>query len=470
MNASWLDEMVAWADATFKGSELPDRRLRRRLVRYAAKQAQMPEASTAKACEGSKAEREGAYRFLENERVSASGIDEGPYRACAATCRGRARLLAIQDSTSVQVHQNALAELLEEQGGPKGFMAHTLMMVCGETGMPLGIADQQRWVRSKERPGKSTRRQRDYEDKESFKWQQSLERARLRVEAEQMISVCDREADIYEFLSYHVVHGVDFVIRASWNRRTTDEVGYVLDVARQAPVVGNRTIRVEQRGGQRARNGQPKREARRRREVPTQLQAARVVVRPPKHRADQAAIEINVVRVAEVEPPDGSEALEWVLLTSLPIDMEASVKQVVQDYERRWLIEQFHKCWKTGCRLETRPFHSTEALERMLAIMAPVGLRILQVQCAAAQPELSEQPAPLDDDEWRCLWVSTSKDPLPRERPSAQWAYSALAKLGGFYDSKGTGRAGWQTLWGGWLRLQERLLGWHAAQRARAKI
>ena len=466
----WLESTTVWAEQVFGGSRLGDRRRDRRLVRYAGAQAQDPQASTAKACEGSKAEREGAYRLLENRRVQPKDIDEGPYAHCAAACADKPRLLAIQDTTSVKVQHQPLADELREAGSPTGFVVHTLMMVDGESGMPLGIADQQRWVRDRARSGKATRKQREYRTKESVKWEESLKAAANRLPSGlPLISVCDREADIYEFLSYHLEQGLDFVVRASWNRRLANELGHVFEAASQAPVVAHRTIRVEQRGGQaaRPRSGQAARPARPRRDVETQLQATAIRLRRPQNRDSTLPKELalNVVRVAEIAPAD-TTPLEWVLLTTLPIANADDVEQVVRDYEHRWLIEQFHKCWKTGCRVEARPLQTLEAVERMLAVTASIGIRILQLQVAATQPDTETQPTSLDDDEWRCLWLSTEKGPLPKHKPSAQWAYRAVAKLGGWYDSKRTGRAGWQTLWDGWTKLQIRLQGWRAAQRA----
>jgi len=50
--------------------------------------------------------------------------------------------------------------------------------------------------------------------------------------------------------------------------------------------------------------------------------------------------------------------------------------------------------------------------------------------------------------------------------PSARWAFLALARLGGFTDTKRTGRPGWATIWHGWFRLQERVEGYRLAKAA----
>lgn len=68
-------------------------------------------------------------------------------------------------------------------------------------------------------------------------------------------------------------------------------------------------------------------------------------------------------------------------------------------------------------------------------------------------PELTQ----LSLDEWRVIWVSTERSAPLTQPPTALWAYRALARMGGFTDTKRTGRPGWDTLWHGWFRLQERL-------------
>src|SRR5260363_21670 len=93
----------------------------------------------------------------------------------------------------------------------------------------------------------------------------------------------------------------------------------------------------------------------------------------------------------------------------------------------------------------------------MIALTAFLAVRLLQLresQCQPAQP----CDTVLNEDEWQVLWTSTEHDRRPTSPPTLGWAYLALAKLGGFTDTKRTGRPGWDTLWHGWFRLLERVL------------
>ena len=67
------------------------------------------------------------------------------------------------------------------------------------------------------------------------------------------------------------------------------------------------------------------------------------------------------------------------MLTDQPVETPQNVFRVVRYYEQRWTIEEFHKSWKTGCRVETRPFQEPETVEPMLVITAAVGIRLIQL-------------------------------------------------------------------------------------------
>src|SRR3984893_4718113 len=162
---------IEWAEERFGSCDLGDARRVARLVSYAAVQAENPEAATSAACVGKSAQAEGAYRFLRNDSVNVADIDEGAFDSVAAACEPLKVVLAIQDSTTVTVAHHPLRDGLRENGCAAGFIVHSTLMVDGINGQVIGLADQERWVRQKERPGKDTRYERGYEDKESFKWQ-----------------------------------------------------------------------------------------------------------------------------------------------------------------------------------------------------------------------------------------------------------------------------------------------------------
>ncbi len=146
---------------------------------------------------------------------------------------------------------------------------------------------------------------------------------------------------------------------------------------------------------------------------------------------------------------------------------------MVRYYELRWRIEDYHKAWKSGVGVERQRFQSAANLERMLVITAFLAVRLLQLREILDAPNDDEQVSCdtlLSEDEWKVLWVSTQRSAPPTTAPSIRWACLAVAKLGGFTDTKRTGRPGWDTMWHGWFRLQERLEGYQMSKLARATL
>lgn len=155
-----------------------------------------------------------------------------------------------------------------------------------------------------------------------------------------------------------------------------------------------------------------------------------------------------------------------MLLTREPVVTFEQAVQVIDIYETRWMIEEFHKCWKTGCQLEERPLQSFKAVERMMVILAAIGVRIMQLHWLAnfGDSEVTCDQV-LDRDQWQCLWAfAEPRRAIPAKPPSAKWALQAIARLGGWYDTKRTGRIGWQTIWRGYRILDERAQGWRSAR------
>lgn len=469
-----------WAARTFAGSQLPDERLNRRLVQYAAAQAVEPAAATCAACKGDVAAREGAYRFLENSRVTAESIEQGPFARTAELCRGRRVVLVIQDTTSVSVRYRPLADEIRSEGSPTGFVVHNTLAVDGINGEIIGLIDQQRWIREPKDAQAEAERRSAATGSESDKWELARQRAANRLAdaaPTRLITVADREADIYDFLRAHADNHQGCVIRAKHDRVIELDgapAGRFIDQLESAPIVGHRAVVVQQRGGQGCSVGQKPRDPRKQHTVEVEVRVIQnMQVAPPSKRPNGTGevliINAVLVRGAEPQPDTGTEPLQWILLTTEPVETWEQIEQVIQWYQQRWTVEEFHKCWKTGCRLEYRPFQDPGTIERIMVILAAIAVRMMQLHRLANSGEEAACDSTLNVDEWQCLWrFAEPKKDIPTEPPSAQWAFNAIAKLGGWYDTKRTGRVGWKTIWRGWEKLHERVEGWRAARQVNA--
>ena len=185
------------------------------------------------------------------------------------------------------------------------------------------------------------------------------------------------------------------------------------------------------------------------RQATVRLRSLRLELHAPKSGGRREPLTVNAILAEEVDAPPNVEALRWVLLTTEPVASAQEARQGVRYYELRWRIEDYHKAWKSGVGVERQRFQSVENLQRMLVITAFLAVRLLQLRELLDTPKDDAQASCetiLSEDEWKVLWVSTQSSKPPTMAPSIRWACLAVAKLGGFTDTKRTGRPGWDTL------------------------
>ena len=266
---------ATWAEETFGGCDLGDRRRVRRLVTMAASLAEHSGKSLLGACGGTPAELEGTYRFVESEHVVGSAIRDGGFDATMKQVADFEVLLAVEDS-AVLSYSHA-PEGTGDLGGPakttsRGLWVHSALFVDPSTQLTVGLADQQWWVRP-ERKGKKAKA--TYEKRESVKWQRCSERmaARLGEDMSRVISVCDRESDVWEYLAYKLSLGQRFVVRSSSSRLLEGDGERLLeDEADSWWPEHEREVMVPQKGG------------RKQRKVTLEVAAAQVTLKVPSDR------------------------------------------------------------------------------------------------------------------------------------------------------------------------------------------
>ena len=83
------------------------------------------------------------------------------------------------------------------------------------------------------------------------------------------------------------------------------------------------------------------------------------------------------MHIREISPPQGEEAIEWYLLTSLPVWSVNDAEQVLEYYLKRWRIEDFFRVLKSGCKVESCAHRSALRLQRMLAIHLVIAWRLM---------------------------------------------------------------------------------------------
>lgn len=458
---------MQWSHRLFGRCDLGDVRRTRRLVDVGARLSRHAGASLAQCCQGDTAAVLGSYRLIGNEKVAPAAIAAGGFSATVEAAQEAGLLLAVEDSTSLSYAHAVAAELgttgSQRQARHRGFMVHSVLLIEADSERTVGLVEQRHWCRAEDGFGKKhDRKRRAYEEKESYKWQQASERManRMGEAMTRTISVCDRESDIYEYLRYKGEHAQRFVIRAQSDRSLSDS-----DQSLFASLAGEQVWQYETSVMVAQRGGRPARQAK------VRVCGHSVTLRPPADRGRQAVpLTVNVVVVRDLTDEGQDAALNWVLLTSEPVDTAEQLRRVVRYYELRWRIEEYHKAWKSGVGVERSRLQSAANLERMLVITAFLAVRLLQLreQLLSRDAELAASTAcdqALEAEEWKVLWLVDQETKPPASAPTARWACLAIARLGGFTDTKRTGRPGWDTLWRGWMRLQERIEGFRLASR-----
>lgn len=452
MTDEWL---LAPIEDEFEDAELGDERLAARLSMLAASLGREPSASIAKVSK-TRAAREGAYRFLENRRVTKDALLEPHQMATAERCREVGAVYVVSDTTEVTLPGLERGKALGRLHGKKrGFLAHVALAVSARGDRaPLGILGLETIVRDDE--PKKDRNQRQLEgagDRESSRWGAMVISTEERLDGVQAIHVMDREADMYELLSQLVQDGRRFVIRAAYDRNLTD--GKLFEAISGAPTMLEREVYLS--GRQKRLPGKGRgHPARHKRAAQLSISSRRLTLLRPKRCAPDSpeSLDVNLVNVIETTPPDGNQPVQWILATSEPVDTADQIAAVVDAYRARWLIEEYFKALKTGCAYESRQLRTMRTLTNALALLAPIAWRLLLLRTLEREAPSTPAKDVLDPVLLEALAAKLReiKEPkaLPSE-PSVADFMRGIARLGGHHKSNGP--PGWQLLWYGFQYL-----------------
>jgi IS4 transposase len=435
-------------------SDFGDLRLSRRLCEIVDCIAAKPGGSLPAAMVSS-ASREALYRFLRNSRVTPRSILDPYLAATADRAEGYEQVVVIHDTTEFEF--NGKREGLGRVNTKgDGFFLHCSLVVGATDGKPLGLLSSRTWTRTDPVLPKAQRKSFAHHKrskKESDRWRDAMRESQARLPVTtKAIHVADREGDQFRVYDELLSSDGDFVVRVMHKDRVLlpNEDGHhnIEQAINAASVVLEREVKLSARGATKHyRTPHPARPARTAR---LEVSATRVAFKRSwaiyKHET-AASLSMNVVRVFEPRPPKGQAPVEWVLTTTLPIDTREQVAFIVDCYRQRWLIEEFFKALKTGCRYEDVQLESATTLLNLLAIMLPIACRLLLLrQLARTEAPASDVLTPTQIRALRMISpVALGKHPTARE------ALLAIAQVGGHIKSNG--EPGWLVLYRGFKDL-----------------
>jgi hypothetical protein len=455
---------AAWAMTEVAAAVLGDRRRGRRLATLLSDLAARPGAGIPAAC-ATPAATKAAYRFLASAALAAAEIRSAHVVATAARVRDEPVILAVQDTTTLDFTAHAALAGAGPLAHPArtGLLVHSVLAATPE-GAPLGLLHQHVWARDPETVGqRHTRRQRPTAAKESQRWLAAQAATQAAVPpGVRVVTVADREADIFDVFAQPRPPGHDLLIRATHNRCIAEAAGYVWDAIRTAPVGDVVPVAVGRRADREPR------------EAHLTLRWTPLTLLPPHNRPDRAAlvpVPVVAVLAEEPAPPVGEPAIRWLLLTTLPVADGEAALTCVRAYAQRWLIERYHFVLKSGCRVEAVQLRTAERVERLLAVYAIVAWRVLWLTYLARAAPDRPCTVALTTPEWQVLYAAIHRTPqLPPRPPPLSQAVRWIARLGGFLDRAGDGEPGVKVLWRGLQRLDDLTLAWQLATPAPAPL
>lgn len=364
--------------------------------------------------------------------------------------REEAVVLAVQDTTGFNfAGRRGLSGLgVLDDNRTAGFFAHTTLAVS-ETGVPLGLLAQQIWVRApRQTPKDASHKQLPITAKESHKWLAGLPQPTQSESGPQVITVCDREGDIYELFALAQQQADGFIVRVVRNRRIA-EGGLLEEALAQREVATTYTLDVARRAQSEPRQAQ------------MSLRYAAVTLLPPaRPKSAQVMpltpLAVHVVEAVEEAPPPDETPIRWLLVTNCAVTSCAEAQTILRYYAYRWLVERFHYVLKSGCRFEESQLQTLSALTNHLALCSSVAWRLLWMTYQARVTPEASCECLFEPVEWQALSAFIHKTPTPLPRPpTLRQAVRWVAQLGGFLGRKGDGEPGVKVLWRGLTRLQD---------------
>jgi hypothetical protein len=472
--------LTPWARDEMRDAEMGDKRLNQRLERLLSEFGDRPTASIPAAC-GGRSEMVAAYRFFDNDAVTPEVILHPHYARTQERMAEQAIALLVQDTTELDFTR---PQQQVEGAGPmdgasrRGAFLHPLAAFTTD-GTPLGAVWAKMWTRDPATPSTKTasqkrerRRVTPIEEKESVRWLEGMQEARAvaqKLPSTQCVCIADSEADIFElFAEPRGERPVDWLIRLCRNRtlqqqeQGEDAARYILDAVGKTSVLFSKQINVRGREPKVSCTQERRHQPRENRTAEVEVRATTVTLRPPP-RPDRQLPEVtlSIVWVRELQPPEADVPVEWLLATTLPVETVEQVQTILQYYTVRFLIEVLFRVLKSGCRVEERLFEHIDRLLPCVAVYLIVAWRTFMLcRLGRSCPDLDCE-AVFEPSEWKSVWLTLRREPLPGQPPRLMDMMKLVAQLGGYVNRPNRkDPPGPQTVWLGLQRMKDLAWAW----------
>ena len=440
-----------WIEDQFAGCQLKNKKRTERLLKVAQHLLTSPEASLP-AQNTQWKDLKAAYRLFDRPEVTHQAVCQPHWEQTRQTQPGRYLLISDTTDISHYSHQATTGLGILGDGVGRGMQLHSSLSYDCDRKKIVGQAGANLFYRSRA-PKKESRTKRLQRIREGCYWGDVVDQIGSPPEGSQWIHVFDRGGDNFESFCHLAQSGCDWIVRAAQLHRnvvaadgTRKTLSEVIDDAQQ---LGSYELNLRSRPGVAARTAK------------INVLSAPVTFVPPAHKSPYVRecgvdeIAMRVVVVQEVDAPKGLKPIRWVLLTSLPVLTFKDAWQVIEDYEHRWLIEEYHKVLKSGCSIERHALRTAGRLEPLIGLISIVGIRLFQLKLIGRteQKTLAKGHVP----QFWLKYLSVLCPSLELTDLTVYEFFRELAKLGGFLGRKSDGEPGWQTIWRGYQKLHSLL-------------
>jgi hypothetical protein len=329
---------------------------------------------------------------------------------------------------------------------------HASLVVTTE-GLPLGLAAIKFWTRAKFKGTNALKRRINptrvpIERKESIRWLENMRQATaLLGDPARLVHVGDRENDIYEFFCAAQAVGTHFLVRACVDRLAGDGRHTIANEMGEVAVQGLHRVEVAGDDGKTS-------------QASVELRYRRIHVRPPIGKQKRyPALELSVIHAQERGTPEGRAAIDWKLITDLPVHSPEDAIEKLGWYAQRWKIELYHKILKSGCRAEEARLRTAERLVNLIALFCILSWRLFWLTMInRAAPEASPRLA-LTEGEVRLLDRMAGQRGNRSPPPTLSSYLTQIARLGGYLARASDPPPGHTVMWRGWSRFMDIKLG-----------
>ncbi len=414
-----------------------------------------------------------AYRFFSNDRVGEEEILPGHFRSTRdRVAAAGGTILVLQDTTefTYQCERPEAVGITYSVNSGKdkagrfrtqtvcGLLMHASLAVTTD-GLPLGLSavkfrSRQKFKGTVAFKHKVNPTRVPIEQKESFRWLENMRQStELIGEPARCVRVGDRESDIYELFCTAQELDTRFLVRTCVDRLVGDGGYTIADEMQETRLKGVHSVEVRDGKG---RIGTAR----------IVLRYRRVRVLPPIGKQKRyPALTLTVIHVKERDRPADRPAIEWKLITDLPVATRAAAVEKLHWYAQRWKIETFHNILKSGCRAEEARLRTAERLVRLIAVFCILGWRVFwMTMMRRATPDAAAKLV------FTGLEIALLDRLVPDKKQSLSGAgilssyLTKIAQLGGYLARTKDPPPGNTVMWHGLSRLTDINLGFMLAR------